>query len=100
MLFSDTNLVRADNGFARVDGDTMTAIVTTLTGVCSGGGHLTFSVTGDASLTQTLDLTNLTDPISDQEKEAFLKVICKMAKAGRTVNQAKTLLQAGVTVTV
>lgn len=78
----------------------MSAITVTLASICSGGGHLTFNVTGDATLTQTLDLSNLTDPIDDAEKAAFLKVICKLAKNGRTLAQARTLLQAGVTVTV
>ena len=40
------------------------------------------------------------DPYTEQEVEAFLKLICKLAKKGRTNAQARTLLQAGVTVTV
>lgn len=78
----------------------MSAVTITLTGICSGGGHLTFTVTGDASRTQVLDLSTLTEPVMEQEIEAFLKLICKLAKMGRTPAQARTLLQAGVTVTV
>ena len=78
----------------------MSAVTVTLTGICSGGGHLTFSVTGDATLTEVLDLSMLTEPVSDSEKDAFLKVICKLAKNGRTLAQTRNLLQAGVSVTV
>ena len=78
----------------------MSAVTVTLTGICSGGGHLTFSVTGDATLTRMLDLSSLTDPIDAQDVEAFLKVITKLARKGRTQNQARVLLQNGVTVTV
>ncbi|MDO8707016.1 MAG: hypothetical protein Q7J84_18975 [Sulfuricaulis sp.] len=78
----------------------MSAVTVRLTSICSGGGHLTFTVSGDAVLTRTLDLSSLTDPIEASDVEAFLKIICKMAKKGRTLNQARTLLQAGVTVTV
>ena len=78
----------------------MSAVTVTLTSICSGGGHLTFTVTGDASRTQVLDLSVLTEPATEQEVEAFLKLICKMAKMGRTPAQARNLLQTGVTVTV
>lgn len=76
----------------------MSAVTVRLTNVCSGGGHLTFAVTGDATLTQMVDISALLEPLDDAEVDAFLKVICKLAKKGRTVAQAKTLLQAGVTV--
>ena len=78
----------------------MSAVTITLTSICSGGGHLTFTVTGAASRTQVVDLSVLTEPATEQEVEAFLKLICKLAKNGRTNAQARTLLQAGVTVTV
>ena len=78
----------------------MSAVTVRLTNTCTGGGHLTFAVTGDASLTRVLDLSTLLEPLDDAEVDAFLKVICKLAKKGHTVAQAKTLLQAGVTVAV
>ena len=78
----------------------MSAVTVRLTSICSGGGHLTFTVAGDASLTRVLDLSALIEPLDDAEVDAFLKVICKLAKKGRTVAQARTLLQAGVTVIV
>ena len=78
----------------------MSAVTIRLTGICSGGNHLTFAVTGDAERTQVLELQVLTEPVQPEELAAFLKVICKLAKNGRTLAQARTLLQAGVTVTI
>lgn len=78
----------------------MTTLTVTLPplGVCDGGHHLTLIVSGDYAATVALGRDQLDDPISADD--SFLVVICKMAKKGRTFNQAKTLLQAGVTVTV
>lgn len=78
----------------------MSAITVTLTSICSGGNHLTFAATGDATQSQVVDLSLLTEPLTDQEKEAFIKVVAKLARNGRTLVQARNLLQAGVTVTV
>ena len=78
----------------------MSAVTVTLTSICAGGGHLTFTVTGDASLTKTIDLSELTDALDPRDAQGFLEVIVKMAKNGRTLAQARNLLQAGVTVTV
>ena len=78
----------------------MSAVTVQLTNICSGGNHLTFTVMGDAALTKVLDLPTLSDPLDSADVEAFLRVITRMAKMGRTVNQARTLLQNGVTVTV
>ena len=78
----------------------MSAVTITLTAICSGGGHLNFNATGDATDTLTTDLDAIAQPLTQDEKDAFVKIIAKLAKLGRTLNQAKTLLQAGVTVTV
>ena len=78
----------------------MSAVTVTLTGICAGGRHLTFTVTGDATLTQVIDLSILSESVTEEEAVAFLKCIGKLAKKGRTNAQARTLLQAGVTVTV
>ncbi len=78
----------------------MSAITITATGFCPGGGHAYLSVTGDKVLSLTVDISVLNDPITNDEAEAFVKIIGKMAKNGRTVAQAKALMQAGVTVTV
>ena len=78
----------------------MSAITVTLTNSCSGGNHLRFGITGAVTLTAPMQRSDLTDPITERDLEGFLSVIVKMAKNGRTINQARTLLQAGVTVTV
>jgi hypothetical protein len=57
-------------------------------------------VSGDASATAQGEVADLSAPITEADKQAFVKIISKMAKSGRTLAQARTLLQAGVTVTV
>lgn len=78
----------------------MSKVTVTITNVCAGGNHLTFSITGDASGSMVIDLPDLLDPITSRDVESFIRVIARLAKKGRTVNQAKALLQAGIQVTV
>lgn len=78
----------------------MSAVTFTLTSICAGGNHLTFTVTGDKSGTVRVDLSDLTQPITDEDALLFCRVIARLARMGRTQAQARTLLQAGVTVTV
>lgn len=78
----------------------MTTETITLTYVCPGGNHLTFNGTGAKTIAVDTDFATITTPISDDEAEAFAKVIAKMAKAGRTNAQARAILEAGVTITV
>lgn len=78
----------------------MSTVTVRLSSICAGGNHLTFNVSGDASLSQIVSLSMLSEPIDEQDVVAFLSVLCRLAKRGRTLAQARTLLQAGVTVTV
>jgi hypothetical protein len=78
----------------------MATLTVTLTNVCSGGNHLTFTVSGDASATVQGEVADLSAPITEADKQAFVKVISKMSKSGKTLAAAKTQLQTGVTVTV
>lgn len=78
----------------------MTTLTITLTGTCSGGGHLTFGVTGDKVATVPVDRDDLLSPISEEDAATFCRVIARMARAGRTLAAARTMLQAGVTVVV
>lgn len=78
----------------------MSAVTITLASTCAGGGHLTFAITGDKTATVPANFSELADPISDEDAVIFCKVIARMVKKGRTVAQARALLQAGVTVTV
>lgn len=57
----------------------MTTLTTTLTSICSGGNHLTFTLTGAVNRLAQLDLSVMSEPIDAQ---------------------ARTLLQTGVTVTI
>jgi len=76
------------------------AVTITLAGVCSGGNHLRFTISGAASGTVDAELSDLTAPVTETEREAFIKVLVKLARSGRTLAQTRSLLQSGVTVTV
>ena len=78
----------------------MSAVTVTLANICSGGNHLTFAVTGDATLSRVVDRDSLLYPLTEADVQSFLRVVAWMAKNGRTFAQARTLLQNGVTVTV
>lgn len=78
----------------------MASVTVTLTAICSGGNHLTFDTTGAKVLRVAGILNDMLDPVTDEEAQAFVKVLAKLAKAGRTMNQARNILQSGVTVTV
>jgi|GEM_PF-4335073 len=80
----------------------MTTALVTLRSICAGGNHLTFGVAvdGGQELRRVLDLEHIQEPLTEEEAQAFLKIVAKMALRGRTLNQARTLLQAGVTLVV
>jgi len=78
----------------------MTTATITLTDICSGGNHLTFSVTGDVAATVRADIGDLTSQITDEDKIAFVKVLAKLAKMVRTNNQVRQLLQSGIAINV
>lgn len=78
----------------------MTTLTVTLASICPGGNHLGFAITGAKSAYIAVDLSDLTAQITDQDADIFCKVVARMAKSGRTMAQAKTLLQSGVTVIV
>lgn len=78
----------------------MTTLTITLNAICAGGNHLTFGITGAATATQIADLSDITAPLTAEDAQALVRIVGRMAKAGRTVAQAKTLLQAGVSITI
>jgi hypothetical protein len=78
----------------------MAAVTVTLTGICGGGEHLTYVITGAKTMTVDGSLDDTQAPVTDDEARAFVKVLAKLAKAGRTLNQARNIMQNGVTVTV
>lgn len=72
----------------------------TRTAECAAQNHVTLSVTGDVTYTYRGDLEDLTAPITDADKDAFLRVLLRFAKIGRTRAQVRTALGNGFTVTV
>ena len=52
----------------------MTTITIALTGICSGGNHLTFGITGAKTRTVAVDLSSLSEPISDEDAEKIVTV--------------------------
>lgn len=80
----------------------MASVTVTLTDICSGGNHLTFGVTGARTATVPGTREEFVEggPISDEDMAIFIKCLCRLARAGRTMAQARNVLQAGVTVTV
>jgi hypothetical protein len=78
----------------------MASVTITLTSVCSGNNHLTFTLTGAASKTVRTDLNDVTTALTDDDLEAVIKGLVKLGKIGRTNAQLRTLFQAGVVVTV
>lgn len=75
-------------------------ITVTLVSVCAGGEHLTFEVTGGATATVKSARSEMVEPITEEEKQAFVKILAKMARAGRTNSQARAILESGVLVSV
>lgn len=78
----------------------MASITITLTDICAGGNHLTYSVTGAKTISVSGVRDDLIEPFTDDEAQVFIKVITKLAKSGRTMAQARTLLQNGVTINI
>jgi len=84
----------------------MTTIVVTLAGTCAdhggSGSHLDFtiSVDGVSTALNGVDISELTQPVTEDDKLTFLRLVVRAVKAGKTLNQARTALQAGVTVTL
>jgi len=67
---------------------------------CGSLNHVTLSVTGDVTHTYHGDMADLIAPITEDEKNAFIKVLIRFAKIGRTNAQVRTALTNGVVVTI
>jgi len=78
----------------------MASLTIQLTGICASGNHLTFALSGAKDLVVNGELSEMLDPVTDDEAQAFVKIIAKLVRIGRTNAQARTALQAGVTVTL
>lgn len=81
------------------------SITVTLTDRCDNHGgageHLTFTTSGAKAMTLEADRSPLlNDAVTDEEAVAFIKVLVKLGKIGRTNAQVRTLFEAGVQVTI
>ena len=61
---------------------------------------MTFTMTGDVTGEGTLSVDEIDEFLNSVGRKELLAVILRLAKIGRTPAQVKTLLQAGVTVTI
>lgn len=78
----------------------MASLTITRTVECAAQNHVTLTVTGDVTHTYSTDVADLTAPITEAEKDAFIKTLIRFAKIGRTNAQVRTALTNGVTVTI
>ena len=78
----------------------MATITLTRTQECTAQTHVTISVTGDVTYTYRGDMEDLTAPMTEEEKAAFVKGLIRFAKIGRTRAQVRTALTSGVVVTI
>lgn len=78
----------------------MASFTLTRTRECGSQNHVTISVTGDVTYTFDGDMADLTGPVTEDEKEAFLKVLLRVAKIGRTRTQIRNALTNGYTITI
>lgn len=76
----------------------MSSFTITRTFECASQNHVTLSVTGDVQYTYHGDIDDLTAPITNEEKQAFIKVLLRIARIGRTRAQVRTALANGYTV--
>ena len=68
---------------------------------CAAGDHLRLTITGDVPSQEIgVYLPDLAGAITEEEKQAFLKVLLRVARIGRTQAQLKTALTNGHTITI
>lgn len=78
----------------------MASITLTRVSECASQNHMHIAVTGDVTYEFNGELEDILSPITDTEKEAFIKVLLRIAKIGRTKAQVRNALGAGYTVTI
>lgn len=76
----------------------MATLTFRVTGVCSGGNHYVLSITGDVTRILHIERSDVQDAEIDLDTLAMQ--ILKIWSRGKTANQIRTALQAGVTVTI
>lgn len=78
----------------------MASLTITRTEECAAQNHVTLVVTGDVSYTYHGEMSDITGPITNDEKVIFLRLLIRFAKIGRTNAQVRNALGNGFTVTV
>lgn len=78
----------------------MASITLTRTFECANQNHITLNVTGDVSYEFHGVLDDIMEPVTNEEKDAFVKVLLRIAKIGRTRAQVRTALGNGYMVTI
>lgn len=78
----------------------MSSITLTRLSECANQNHVIIQVTGDVTYTYYGDMDDLTSPVTEDEKDAFVKCLLRIAKIGRTKAQVRSALTAGHTVTI
>lgn len=78
----------------------MAALTLTRTSECAGQTHITIAVSGDVSYTYHGNMDDITAPVTEEEKEAFIKVLLRVAKIGRTRGQIRNALTNGYTIVI
>ena len=70
--------------------------------LCAGTGHIGINVTVNASptFTRTYEVDELLSPITEDEKDAAIKVVLRMHFKGITKAAANAALIAGVTLVI
>ena len=67
---------------------------------CADGTHISIAVTGDYNGTFNFYAPDLLEPITDDDREVFLKVLLRLCKKGKTMAQVKNALNNGITVII
>ena len=75
-------------------------VTITLESVCSGGGHATLGVTIDGGQKAILHVETDQIRAAIEDREALVLGMTKLALTGLTRAQARTKLQAGISITL
>lgn len=78
----------------------MASVTIKATGVCPGGEHVIFGVTGAGTAIVELGISDAAVEITNEDIKTFIRVCLKLGKMGRTMTQLKSLFTSGVTVTI
>jgi len=77
-----------------------TTMTLTSSNYCAAGNHFTLTATGDIDYVVDYTIVDFTAPLTDFEKAAFMKAMCRFAKVTRTAAQVKNMLATGMVVTL